>query len=311
MVTKGIAILLGLGLLAGCGVATPVAQSPATTVPAASTLSIQKAGSKFDQLKAKLDLSTAQKQAIKQILTKFKQAKCDKVDAKGVIQEAMLAPEIDRDQLSAAIIEKISNRSDKIDAGVAVLTEIRNVLTPEQRAQFADMKDMKQSLHHGGHHHHGQDRMKRLTKELNLTEAQQAAFQKVGDAFKANKDAYRAAKAAKFQAICGFMVSGDADALKSALTAIPMQVPVAEMVDAAASLDQSQRQKLVDRMDARRAKWCAKQGQPAEAKGQQEDDSIASSDGSSDVVKASASDVSIDESQPAPANADESESDNK
>ncbi|MBC7545850.1 MAG: Spy/CpxP family protein refolding chaperone [Candidatus Sericytochromatia bacterium] len=277
MGTKGIAILVGLGILAGCGVTTPVVPTGPPAGQSASTLTVQHWGAKRDVM-SHVGLNADQKKAIRAIVAKYKKAKCAESEATGAIQQAMLTPEVDRDHLSAAIADKVADRSEKINAKVAMLTEIRDVLTPEQRSKIAEGKGKKQSMH-DGRRHHGKQHMAKLIKELNLTETQQKAFNDVRDAFKANKDSYRAAKAAKRKAIGEFMVSGDAAALKAAMMAIPMNVPVAEMVNAAASLDLSQRQKFVDHMEAQRAKTCKPMDKPkGEAMAERGDDSLMAPD---------------------------------
>jgi Spy/CpxP family protein refolding chaperone len=221
-----IATLAGLVMMAGCNVTRPLGQPIGSPLQTAATMRIQHQGY-GSRLWAGLDLSDKQKAAIRDIVAKQRAAKCSKgmeadVDAEANLQSlkaALLAPEIDKVALSSAIRDKIAARGAIIDRWVMMLTQISDILTPEQRAKFAARKadDHGRSGFHLGHSERGEQHMQRLAAVLKLTDAQRAAFTAVYDAFAANKDMWQAIKKTKQDAVASFMQTGDATALKAAL----------------------------------------------------------------------------------------------
>ena len=259
---KLIATLAGLGILAGCGGMSPVGRAGTAPVFSATSLSVAHCGGMSHHWQG-LGLSDTQKASIREIIYKHHCGPKQTSQAMADLKAAMVAPTIDTAALTAALNAKIADRSAKIDKRVATLTDIRNVLTPEQRTKFAERKGKagegagKEALKEGGKKH-----LDRLAEKLGLNQVQRQAFEDVGTAWKANKEEHHANRAARHQAIASFMKSGDADALKTALQAIKPSVPVDAMVKAIATLTQDQRKKLIEMKEQRHAKMCERLSKP-------------------------------------------------
>jgi len=113
------------------------------------------AGDRLEVLAEKLNLTDAQKTAIKPIFTN------DANEIKAVRQDSSLSEE----QKIAKIEEIRENGRKQIDA----------ILTPEQQKEFAEIRS---EARHRMREHAG-DRLEMLTKKLNLTDAQAAAIKPI------------------------------------------------------------------------------------------------------------------------------------
>ncbi len=257
-----IATLAGLGILAGCGGMSPIGRSGTAPVFSATSLSVQHCGTHGHHWQG-LGLTDKQKEEIRAIIVKHRCGPQQTSQAMAELKAAMVAPTIDTAALTSALNAKITDRTAKVDAKVAMLADIRQVLTPEQRTKFAEKKGKRgKGAGKEAFKEHGQKHMDRLAEKLGLNKAQRQAFEDVRTAYGANKEAIKANRAARHQAIADFMKSGDTDALKAALMAIKPSVPVDAMVKAIASLTQDQRKKLVEMKEQHRAKMCERLTNP-------------------------------------------------
>jgi Spy/CpxP family protein refolding chaperone len=237
-----LATLIGLGMLAGCGKAMPVANQVGAPPQTAESFSVQHGG-RTARMFAGLNLTAEQKQQIKDIIV---QAHKDRKADKGALKELITAKTVDRDALTAAIEAKLAKHDEMIDRKVKTVSAIREVLTPTQRQTFA------KNLTSKGKAKSAEDRQKRyrakldrIADRLKMTDVQKAKFEAVLDAYATGSEARHERWAAKKAAMAEFMVSGDEAALKTALQAGKPDVPVAAIVDAVASLDQGQRQRMM------------------------------------------------------------------
>jgi len=290
------ATLTGLALMAGCGVAAPGGQQGAPVAPTAQSLTIQHMHHGMGRAFADLDLTDKQREAIKAIRKEYR-CGATKTEAAEAVKAALLAPTVDKAALAAAITAKVADRGTKVDRKVTMLGAIRDVLTEEQRAKFGakmtkagdDGKDSKDGRRQG----RMARKFDRMVKDLNLTDEQRQAFMAVRDAFKANREAMKANAATAHEAVATFMKDGDAAALRTALMGIKPNLPITEMVNAAASLDQEQRQKLVDKMAKHHAKRCDKPDKQSMASEEDQDQAMPARE----VANAAAQPMAADDGQ--------------
>lgn len=251
MKAKWITTLISLSVLVGCGVAQP-------EVTPQQPLNVQHLRHGMKARLAALDLNDEQKAKIKAIVRKYA---CDETSPdhakKQALKAILVKADFDADAFTTAYQDLLDNRENRVARRVAMIAEMRDVLTDEQRAKMA--KHMRHKAEKTGHHHkkhHG--KLAKLSKHLNLTDAQKDAFKKVKEALKEGREARQARRAARHQAMAAFAETGDQAALTTALLAIKPNVPVAAIANALGSLDLEQRQKLVAMKEAKKAKWCAK-----------------------------------------------------
>jgi protein CpxP len=240
-----LATLIGLGMLAGCGKAGPIAPmaAPPQQQQTADSFSLQHRD-KGHRMFAELKLTDAQKQKIKKIMA---EARSERKEDREALKELITAKTVDKEALSAAIQDKMANYGDKVDRKVSMLADIRAVLTPEQRDKAAELlrERATKAKSHGERHKKIRAKMSRIADKLEMTDDQRAKFKAVLDAYDAGSDARHERWAAKKEAMAAFAESGDEAALRAALMAARPEIPVAAIVDAMASLDQDQRQKLM------------------------------------------------------------------
>lgn len=195
-------------------------------------------------LAARLDLSAEQQAQARAILAKYRgelrpanfQALRDELLAIG------LAPEVDRQKLTALIQARAAEFERKKPARLALAAELRGVLTPAQRETLAELlASGKPELMARVDALRARVRA-HATSRFGLTAAQLAKV----DALHARVDALRTDPRHDQVrlAAAGFVRTGDVGALSAALPEVSQLLPVAEIVDVAASLDQAQRRQL-------------------------------------------------------------------
>lgn len=244
----GLAILAALA--AGCTAATrdAVARDEAVGVVGGYALMATDGplmGARPGQaLATKLGLTAEQKGKAQAIAAKYRGA-LRPANFAALRDEALaigLAPTVDEARLTAFIAARLAEFEAKKPARLALASELRGVLTPAQRETLAGLLE-------GGH----PEIMKRVdamrakvrahaTSRLGLTPAQLAkadALHDAVDALRADPRHERLRLAA-----AAFVRTGDAGALAAAMPPASEIVPVAEIVDVAASLDQRQRRAI-------------------------------------------------------------------
>lgn len=255
MKRKWLVTLASLSFLVGCGVVQP----PVTPERPLVTQHMSGKQGKMAKVAETLGLSDTQRADFKAIVRKYF---CDTNTTdharKEAIKTLFLQPDFDAEAFAKAYQDMLSDRSERVGRRVAMLAEMRNQLTDEQRAKAIDMltKKTAKAYHHDGHRHGRL--MEKLTKRLNLTDEQKDAFQDLKDAMTEGRDARKANRAARHQAMASFIETGDTAALTDALLAIKPVVPVVAIANAMDSLTLDQRQKLVNMKEAKMAKWCGK-----------------------------------------------------
>lgn len=256
MKRKWLVTLASLSLLVGCGVAQP----PVSPERPLVTQHMSGKHGKMAKVAATLGLSDTQRAEFKAIVRKYL---CDTSTTdharKEAIKSLFLQPDFDAEAFANAYQDMLSDRSERVGRRVAMLAELRNQLTDEQRAKAIDMLMKKTSkAYHHDDHHHGR-LMAKLTERLNLNDEQKEAFSELKDALAEGRDARKANRAARHKAMASFIETGDTAALTNALLAIQPVVPVEAIANAMESLTLDQRQKLVAMKEAKMAKWCGKE----------------------------------------------------
>lgn len=261
MTRKWLATLASLTILSGCGTAgmagRDVGPFGIQDQPQATP------GLMPPVLARKLALSSQQQEAIAAITKKYRpeagsEAKARRAELKAVL----LAPTVDADKLTALLQSRTTDRQAMIDRTVSMLAEMRAVLTPEQQAKMASF----QSGHRG---QGGKDRgakrdgkrgmgfhpLERMTKGLDLTDAQKQAIDDLKTAFAAQRESRKEMLVDRRKAFADFAASGDQAALKAALGSVQRELPVAAIVKVATSLSQEQRQQIAERMAKGHKGW--------------------------------------------------------
>lgn len=263
MTRKWLATLAGLTILSGCGVAGMAGRD-------VGPFSIQDQprptrGLMPPMLARKLELSPQQQDAIAAIAKKYRpeagsEAKARRAELKAVL----LAPTVDADKLTALLQSRTTDRQAMIDRTVTMLAEMRAVLTPEQQAKMASFQPGHRGQGPGGRGHGAQrdgkrnmgfHPLERMTKGLDLTDAQKQAIDELKTAFAAQRESRKATLVDRRKAFADFAASGDQAALKAALGSVQRELPVAAIVKVATSLSQAQRQQIAERLAKGHKGW--------------------------------------------------------
>lgn len=199
-----------------------------------------------------LNLTDAQKAQLKAIAQKHRgerekgQFKAQREQLRALLS----APQVDGAALKAFFNARLQAMETHAAKRAAMMSEMRAVLTTEQRAQLVkSLNEAKPNPHKP--RFDGMRKMfrDRLLADLNLTAAQKATFdalQAKMDALMADGAGHRAGKAA----FATFIETGDAAAFQASMKAnIAGKAPVDELVAVAVSLDQGQRQKLLAKFE--------------------------------------------------------------
>lgn len=215
----------------------------------------------FGPMAKDLNLTDAQKAQMKAIAQKHRGAdkSGDRKAHRDQLRALLSAPKVD----GAALRNFLNARAAEMEANTghraAMMTEMRAVLTAEQRAKLvkslnAARPDGKQAGKGGakdGARFEGKRKAMRdkLTAELKLTPAQQSAFDALQEKVMANH-ADPANRQAGRQAFARFVETGDAAAFQATMKAQRQgKLPVNELVAVAESLTQAQRQKLLPKLE--------------------------------------------------------------
>ena len=195
-------------------------------------------------LASKLGLSAEQRQKARAIALKYRAdlRPANTAAARQALAAIMLAPAVDEARLAAFIRTHAAAFEAKKPVRLAMAQELRGVLTPAQRETLAGLLEAGESgIMARADAVRGKVRA-HAAKRFGLTDAQLAK----ADAVHARVEALRQdpRKDALRLAAAGFVRTGDAAALSAALPALGEVLPVAEIVDLAASLDLRQRQQI-------------------------------------------------------------------
>lgn len=204
-----------------------------------------------------LKLTDAQKSQLKAIAQKHR-AERKQGDRKGQRQQLktlLTAPKVDGAALRSFLNARAGERDANAAKRAAMMSEMRAVLTPEQRAQL--VKSLNARADKAGKR--AGERAKRfegkrqgfgdrMVADLKLTADQKAKYDALQAKIKAQR-ADAAGRQAGKQAFVRFIETGDAAAFQASMKANRGQLPVNELVALAESLDQTQRQKLLKKFD--------------------------------------------------------------
>lgn len=210
-----------------------------------------------------LNLTEAQKAQFKAIAQKHRTAaqSGNHKAQREQLRALLTAPKVDGGALRGFLNARLAEREANAGKRAAMMTEMRNVLSAEQRTKLAKSLSAGHpgKAHGKGHGKgHGEGKAKfegkrqemhdKLSADLKLTPAQKAAF----DALQAKVAATRAdasARGAGRQAFARFVETGDAAAFQASMkNRFAGKVPVNELVAVAESLNQEQRKKLLPKL---------------------------------------------------------------
>ena len=203
-----------------------------------------------EKMVQELNLSTDQQARIKSIKEKYRQNHErgeESFDSK--FKAALQAPTVDERQLRGLLNEQQERSAQYVDHFVPMLAEIREVLTPEQRDKLAASGTGKGFMMMG--HRGGKGGMGHLFSDLKLTPSQQQAVKDLQAEMKRERDASKGQHEQMKNAFGNFMRNGDRGALRSALLAGRPHMPIDSYVRILASLDQSQRSQIAQRLGER------------------------------------------------------------
>jgi Spy/CpxP family protein refolding chaperone len=215
----------------------------------------------FGHMAKDLKLTDAQKAQLKAIAQKHRGTaqKGDRKAQRDQLRALLSAPKVDGAALRNFLNARVAEMDAKAGHRAAMMTEMRAVLTPEQRAKLVKSlntarPDGKQAGKDGAkaaNRFEGKRKAMRdkLTADLKLTPAQQSAFDALQPKVMA-MHADRANRQAGRQAFARFVETGDAAAFQATMKAQRQgKLPVNELVAVAESLTQAQRQKLLPRLE--------------------------------------------------------------
>lgn len=256
--------LLGLALavtaasiqLSGCGKVPEQTPMPARTMAPADQRVAQDPGNDLRrvhrEMLAALNLTEAQRSQIREIKARHKAEMRRMGDLRTQLEQLrtlVLAPTVDRAALTQALTTMHQSKLDKIPHVAAMMSDVRGVLTPEQRTiavtqlnnRWNDLMAALDSMRTEG--------FTQLSANLNLTMAQSQALQTLQDQDRTLDDAIMADIRT---AVTQFMADGNQQTLTSSLQSALAMSRVTDMLgdtsDFVVSLNQTQRQQLVANM---------------------------------------------------------------
>jgi Spy/CpxP family protein refolding chaperone len=233
-------LALTLGALAGC--AMPPATPPSVEIPretrpvlpapvgAQAHFTISQAnGTEDSDPLAALNLTAQQRQQLEALEREAPQS-----DRSAVIQRLLLAPQIDVQALKA----RMSESEADISRSVEMLVKVRNILTPQQRAQLVQtLNRQPEATSQNGN----ETQLQEMQKQLSLNAEQTRLFSAMVTARRSHEQAQSRPMR---EAYASFMTSGDAEAYRQAMLASNRSMPLDAMIAFFSSLTQAQRQKL-------------------------------------------------------------------
>ena len=243
------AMVVAASALVGCSVNPPsTAKQP--MIPPASALSApsfqvlveadeetaSEHKKKMAEFLAQLALSDAQKTQLKGVIKgAFERAKPIHTEMKPLIT----APEIDRTALRAAI--EVAMKADAAQ-DAQTMEEVKQVLNPAQRTLIADKLVEMAGKMEDPHMKLIDTMMDKAAEQVTLSATQQEAFSQLKSAM---RDFWMTNRGAYYKAMAAHMKSGSQADLQAEFARLNEGIPTDAMVTFMASLDQSQRQKLV------------------------------------------------------------------
>lgn len=215
----------------------------ATATPSENASDFHRAFHK--KLFAAMELSDAQKSQIKEIKAKHR-AEMKQLGGKAEwdkLKGLLLAPTVDQ----AAVQAQVSNLEDiqraKVPHIVAMATEVRQVLLPEQRTKAIAVLEEAQTKNFGEIH----DKMtEKLTMSLSLTPAQTQGLTDLRNQTKSLKEQQIKTLLA---AMSQFLQDGNSQSLTDTLNGMIGTGPKEEGIAWVASLDATQRETLLKRIE--------------------------------------------------------------
>lgn len=194
---------------------------------------------KLAEFLAKLNLSEEQKTKLKGVIkSAFARAKALQAEYKPLVT----AKTIERPALHAAIAAAL-----KADANLdtQTLSEVREILTPEQRTMIAEklMEMEKRKSEDDAHTKMFEKLMDKAGEQITMTEAQKSHFTQLRSSF---LEFWKKNRAEYYMAMGKFMTHDNRDELRKTLTRLNESMPTNSVVEFMASLDQSQRQALAE-----------------------------------------------------------------
>lgn len=207
-----------------------------------------------------LKLTDAQKAQMKAIAQKYRtQGGVDHKAQRQQLKTLLSAPKVDGNALRAFLNARVQEMDAQGAKRAAMMTEMRAVLTNDQRAQLLkslNAERPQQARPNQGNRNNpnkadGQRGKfgERMVKDLNLNANQKAAFNALQAKWNANAGA-PANRQAHRQALAKFIETGDATAFQTTLKGtMAGKLPVNELVAFAESLDQAQRQKVLNKLE--------------------------------------------------------------
>lgn len=215
----------------------------ATATPSGDVSDFHRAFHK--KLFAALNLSAEQKDLIKEIKTKHK-AEMKKLGGKAErdkLKELLLAPTVDRAAVLAQVTTMEGICRAKIPHIVAMATEVREVLLPEQRAKAIAVFKEAQTKNWSEIH---EQMTAKLMANMNLNPSQTQALTDLKNKTKSLKEQQIQGL---LSAMSQFMEDGNGQALTDTLNGMIGTGPKEEGIAWVASLDASQRETLIKRME--------------------------------------------------------------
>ena len=241
------AMVVGASALVGCSVNPPSTTKlpvtpPALTAPTFQVLGEAEDADKAEQSKkmqeflAQLALTEAQKTQLKSVIKgAFERAK----PIQAAIKPLATAPEVDRTALKAAI--EVAMKADAAQ-DAQTLEEVKQVLTESQRMLIANKLNEMATKKDDPHMKMIDKLIEKASEQITMTTEQKEAFSKLKSAM---HDFWMENRGAYYKAMATHMTSGSQADLQAEFTRLNAGIPTDAMVTFTASLDQSQRQKLV------------------------------------------------------------------
>jgi Spy/CpxP family protein refolding chaperone len=243
-------------VVAGCGAAGQMASRSnayelATPGAEASAMGHQGRGHGFGfgMFGKQLGLTDAQKAQMKAIALKYRPAAKPDFKAQQAQLKALLsASTVDGPALKAFLLARQDELMGKADTRVAMMGEMRGVLTDAQRAQLVTQLNAPAKEHKARFEGLKTQIRDRLLGDMNLTADQKAKL----DALQAKMESLRTSGAGQAHkaAFARFVQDGDQAALKASMANAGAMMPVDEVVAVATSLDKTQRDKLIAKFEA-------------------------------------------------------------
>lgn len=153
-----------------------------------------------------------------------------------------LAPTVDKARLAAFVRARAAELEAQRPARLAMAAELRGVLTPDQRETLAGLLEAGEPQVVAHLEALKGKVLAHATPRLGLTAAQLATIDALHDRAEALRRDPRHEAARR--GVAAFVRTGDVAALDAAVPPLAQVLPVAELVEVAASLDQRQRQQI-------------------------------------------------------------------